>query len=264
MMFINKTVWITGASSGIGEALVLNLAKQGAKLIISSRREDVLLKIKEKCGDNKKNITVQTLDLANPASIIAAADAVLKQIDKLDYVFLNGGISQRSLTQETEIETDRKLMEVNYFGTIGLTKKILPFFIKQGFGHFVVTSSISGVFGFPLRSAYSAAKHALHGYFDSLRAEHVVNNINVTIACPGRIKTNISVNAIGPDGKPTGTMDNAQNTGMTAEKCANQMIKAAAKNKKEVYIGKKEILMVYFKRYIPALYYKLASSVKRN
>ena len=263
-MFKNKTVWITGASSGIGEALVLNLAKQGAKLIISSRRENVLMAIKEKCGANKNSVTVQTLDLANPENINAAADAVLSQLKTLDYVFLNGGISQRSLTQETSIETDRKMMEVNYFGTIGLTKKILPFFIEQGFGHFIVTSSISGVFGFPLRSAYSAAKHALHGYFDSLRAEHVENNINVTIACPGRIKTNISVNAIGSDGKPTGKMDNAQNTGMSAEECASQMIKAAAKKKKEVYIGNKEILMVYFKRYIPALFYKLAATVERN
>ena len=198
-MFKNKTVWITGASSGIGEALVLNLAKQGARIIISSRRIEALDAVKEKCGDQKDNIIVQQLDLSSTENVEAAAQNVLSKIDRLDYVFHNGGISQRSLTHETSLEIDRKLMEVNFFGAISLTKQILPMFIQQGFGHFIITSSLTGICGIPLRSAYCASKHALHGYFDTLRAEHVKNNINVTIVCPGFIKTNISSNAIGND-----------------------------------------------------------------
>ena len=261
-MYKDKTVWITGASSGIGEALVLNFAKQGALVIISSRRIEALEEVKAKCGANKNNVIVQPLDLSSPENINTSAQTALSKIDRLDYVFHNGGISQRSLTHETNIDIDRKLMEVNYFGTIALTKKILPFFLQQGFGHFIITSSLSGVFGFPLRSAYCASKHALHGYFDTLRAEQVKNNIYVTIVCPGFIKTNISVNAIGKDGKSTGQFDNSQNSGMSAEQCARKMIDAATKKKKEIYIGNREISMIYFKRYLPFIYYKLAASVK--
>ncbi|MCT4622971.1 MAG: SDR family oxidoreductase [Schleiferiaceae bacterium] len=261
MSYKNKTVWITGASSGIGEALTLNLAEQGAHLIISSRRSESLEKLAERC-EKAASILIVPLDLEDEQSVQNAADEVLEKIKELHYVFHNGGISQRSLTHETSLDIDHKLMQVNYFGAISLTKRILPVFLNQGFGHFVVTSTISGVFGFPLRSAYSASKHALHGYFDSLRAEHVKNNIDVTIVCPGRIKTNISLNAIGADGKATGVMDDAQNNGMSADLCAKKMLKAVEKKKKEIYIGGKEILMVYFKRFIPSLYYKLAATVK--
>lgn len=261
MSFKGKTVWVTGASSGIGKAVTLQLAEQGADLIISSRRIESLEEVKELCK-GAASVKVVALDLESDKSVQAAAYEVLGSISKLDYMFHNGGISQRSLTQETSLDVDKKLMQVNYFGAVSLTKRILPVFMKQQSGHFVVTSTISGVFGFPLRSAYAASKHALHGYFDSLRAEHVKNNIDVTIVCPGRIKTNISVNAIGKDGKATGKMDDAQNFGMPVEECARQMIKAVSKKKKEVYIGRKEILMVYFKRYIPSLYYKLAATVK--
>ncbi len=263
MTFKDKTVWITGASSGIGEAITLQLAAQGADLIISSRRKETLEALKLKCA-GAKHVAVVPLDLEDDASIQDAADEVLSKISKLDFMFHNGGTSQRSLTHETNLEVDQKLMQINYFGAISLTKRILPLYIKQGFGHFVITSTISGVFGFPLRSAYAASKHALHGYFDSLRAEHRENNIDVTIVCPGRIKTNISVNALGADGKATGKLDDAQNFGMPAEKCASIMLRAVGKKKKEIYIGGKEILMVYFKRFIPTLYYKLAATVKRD
>ena len=263
LTFKDKTVWITGASSGIGEALTRQLAAQGADLIISSRRKETLETLKSKCT-GAKNVLVVPLDLEDDSTIQAAADEVLSKTSKLDYMFHNGGISQRSLTQETKLEVDHRLMQINYFGAVSLTKRILPLYIKQGFGHFVVTSTISGVFGFPLRSAYAASKHALHGYFDSLRAEHRENNIDVTIVCPGRIRTNISLNALGTDGKATGKLDDAQNSGMPAEKCASIMLKAVGKKKKEIYIGGKEILMVYFKRFIPLVYYKLAATVKRD
>jgi short-subunit dehydrogenase len=258
----STTVWIIGASTGIGEALVLNWAKRGATVIISSRSKKSLEAVKERCGSHQNNVIIETLDLENSDSIVTAADNVLKNISQLDYVFLNGGLSQRALVHETGLETDRKLMEVNYFGNVILAKKILPYFLKQGYGHFTVTSSFTGVMGIPFRSSYAAAKHALHGFFDSLRAEYVKEHISVTIVCPGYVKTNISVNAIGPGGIPTGVMDPSQNTGMLPEKCAQKMIDATIKREKEVYFGGKEVLMIYFKKYLPFLYYKFAAGIK--
>lgn len=260
----NKTVWITGASSGIGEALALNWAAKGADLILSARTESALEAVGKKCRTGSNKVIIQIMDLASPESINQAFSNTITQIDRLDYIFLNGGLSQRSLVAETNIHIDRMLMEINYFGNVFLSKLALQFFINQGHGHFVITSSLTGVFGIPLRSSYSASKHALHGFFDSLRAEQVHNNIKVTIVCPGFIKTNISVNALSSTGQPTGIMDKAQNNGISADVCAKKMISAALSNKKEVYIGGKEVLMVYFKRYFPFIYYKLASRVRPN
>jgi len=259
-----ETAWITGASSGIGEGLVLLLAKTGMRLIISSRNEEALKSVKAKCGVQSENIRILPLDLGDALSVQKAVESVFSTERKVDYVFLNGGLSQRSLASETDLTVDRHLMEVNYFGTVGMAKNILPHFLKQGGGHFVVTSSLAGIFGFPLRSSYSATKHALHGFFETLRAEQHGNNIKVTMACPGRIATNISMNALGSDGRPTNVLDEAQKNGMPAIECARRMIKAAEKNKKEVYIGGVDVLMAYFRRYIPSIYYKLVTRVKPN
>lgn len=255
----DKTIWITGASSGIGEALTINLAAQGAKLIISSRRPEALDVVKEKCGANRdKIVAIEPLDLGSTESVNQAADKVLSSFKSIDYMFHNGGMSQRSLAEETGIEIDRRLMEVNYFGAVALTKRVLPVFIGQQSGHFVVTSSLCGIVGIPLRAAYCASKHALHGYFDTLRAEQKTNGIHVTIACPGFVRTNISLNAIDRDGVATGKMYKAQQEGMAPEVCARKILLGVASKKKEMYIGGKEILMGYFKRYLPPLYYSLA------
>tara|TARA_R110002050_G_scaffold11122_2_gene37859 strand:+ start:61091 stop:61900 length:810 start_codon:yes stop_codon:yes gene_type:complete len=262
--FSHKTVWITGASAGIGKEQAIQLASENTTIILSSRNEESLNKVAQLCQEKGANTDVLPLDLGNPESIQSAVSHVLAKHPKLDIVFHNGGVSSRSMTYETSIEVDRKLMEINYFGAMSITKLLLPRFMEQKSGHFVVTSSIAGVFGFPLRSSYSASKHALHGYFDSLRAELVAYNIHVTIVCPGRIQTDISKNALGKDGKATGKMDEGQKNGMAVEKCVKQILKATKKKKKEIYVGNEEILMVYFKRYLPSIYYYLAARVKPN
>ena len=263
-MLKGKTIWINGASSGIGKALAVECAKKGADLIISSRKKDALDDVKKICEKNSVKVKVVMLDLESPSSIDVATAEVLESVNVIDYVFLNGGLSQRSYIVDSPIDIDRKMMEINYFGNIYLAKKILPFFINQGHGHFTVTTSLTGVFGIPLRSSYAASKHALHGFFDTLRAEQKANNINVTIVCPGFIQTDISKNALDGKGNPTGKMDEAQSNGMSTQKCAKKMISATLNRKKEVYIGGKELLMVYFKKYLPFLYYFLASRVKPN
>ena len=172
----------------------------------------------------------------------------------IDILFNNGGISQRSLAKDTLISVDKKIMDINYLGTVALTKALLPHFIEQNKGHFVVTTSIVGKVGTPLRSSYAASKHALHGFFDSLRAEVYKNNIDVTLVCPGFVQTNVSKNALTGDGTPQNKMDKATDNGLTSEVFSKKMLKAVKNRKQEVYIGGfKEKLGVYTKRFFPKL-----------
>lgn len=253
----NAVCWVTGASAGIGEALVYELAKKGAKLIISARREEKLQEVKQRSGLSEDRIYLLPLDLEDVQSLSAKAREAISAFGRVDMLFNNGGISQRGMALETPLEVDRKLMEVNYFGTIALTKAIVPHMVANKHGHIIVTSSLVGKFGSPWRTSYAAAKHALHGFFDSLRTELHDEQVKITIACPGFIKTDVSVNALGADGKATGEMDNAQANGMPAEQCARKMINAAERNKLEVVIGGFETNGVLIKRFFPGLFAKL-------
>ena len=261
MSFEGKVIWITGASSGIGEALAYEWSKLGARLILSARRENELERVKGACKYSDRCVVVP-LDLSRQEDIEAVADRMLQQFGTIDFLVNNGGISQRSLVIETEIAVDRRIMEVDYFSGVVLTKKLLPAMVAKGSGHIIAISSIVGMFGFPLRSAYSAAKHAMHGFYESVWAELNSQGIRVTVVCPGRILTNVSLHALTKDGAPHGEMDHGQANGIEAATCALKIIKAVRKNKKEVYIGKKDLLMIYFKRYIPWLYYRLVSKVQ--
>lgn len=189
---------------------------------------------------------------------------IVQKYTSIDYLLLNGGVSQRSLVYETPIEIDRKLMEINYFGNIALTKAVLPQMIRQQKGHIIVVSSIVGKFGFPFRSAYAASKHALHGFFETLRVEQKKDNIHVTIVVPGRVKTNISINALNKEGKQYGEMDPGQDKGISAQSCSKKIIKAIKKDKKEVLIGGKELVMVKIRTYFPCLFYRIIDKVKAN
>jgi len=260
-MFEGKVIWITGASSGIGEALAYEWSKLGAQLILSARRESELERVKASCVYSDR-CTVAPLDLSRQEDIETLADDILQKFGTVDILVNNGGVSQRSMVIETDVAVDRRIMEVDYFSGVILTKKLLPAMVAKGDGHIVAISSIVGKFGFPLRSAYSAAKHAMHGFYESLWAELHTQGIRVTVVCPGRILTSISLNALTKDGAPHGEMDHGQANGISAETCARKIIKAVQKNKKEVYIGKKDLLMIYFKRYIPWLYYRLVSKVQ--
>ncbi|WP_291862729.1 SDR family oxidoreductase [Marinilabilia sp.] len=258
----NKIIWITGASSGIGQALAIALAYEGAHLILSARNEAKLGIIQKACRRYTSFCIIEPLDLSKSENIDDHVDNVIKQTGSIDILINNAGVSQRALAMETPIEIDRRIMEVNFFGTVSLTKRILPYMLKQNSGNIIAVSSISGKFGFPLRTTYSASKHAVQGFFESLRAELKNENIKVTIVSPGRIKTNISLNAITTDGSPYNIMDAGQAGGMSPEKCAKKIISAIKKQRKEVLIGNKEILMVYIRRWLPALYHRLVTKVK--
>ena len=254
MFFSDKIVWITGASSGIGKALALELSNQNAKLILSSRNKDDLALVKAACK-NPDRVKIITLDLEDYTNLQPKADKAIAAFGTVDILVNNGGISQRSLVKDTAILVDKRIMDINYLGTVVLTKAILPHFIKNKNGHFVVTTSIVGKIGTPLRSSYAASKHALHGFFDSLRAEIHQENIAVTLVCPGFINTNISKNALTGNGTPQQKMDAATANGIEPERFAKIMLKAIEQRKEEVYIsGAKEKLGVYIKRLFPKIF----------
>ncbi len=259
MAYINRTVWIIGASSGIGKALAIDLAKQKANLIISSRNIHELNKVQNECLLHTNNCEIVPVDLSQPSDYKKETKNIIDKFTTIDYLFLVSGVSQRSIISETPIEIDRKIMEINYFGNISISKAVLPYMINQKSGHIIPVSSIVGKFGFPLRSAYSASKHALHGYYETLRAEQSHNNIKVTIVIPGRVVTNISKNALLKDGTNYKKMDDGQANGITSESCSKQIIKAVNSNRKEVLIGGKEIAMVWIRRFLPFLFYRFAN-----
>ncbi|MEQ8924813.1 MAG: SDR family oxidoreductase [Fulvivirga sp.] len=257
----NKVVWLTGASSGIGEALAYALSEKGCKLIISARRESELERVKSSCAA-PENVKILFLDLSDAETLKTKVSDAVSLYGSIHILINNGGISQRSLAANTSLEVDRKLMEINYFGTIALTKYLLPHFKKQDGGHIAVVTSLVGKFGTPYRSGYAASKHALHGFFDALRAEVYHDNIRITMVCPGFVKTNVSVNALTEDGTNLNKMDDAQANGMPANVFARKMIRAIEKNKAEVNIGGKEVYGVYLKRFFPALFNTIVRRAK--
>jgi short-subunit dehydrogenase len=258
----DKVVWITGASSGIGEALAKAFAKEGSRLVLSSRRKEELERVKKELRLDDSHCLVVPLDLGETSSIDSITEQVIARFGRIDILVNNGGISQRSLTRDTPLEIDRKIMEINFFGTVALTKSVLPQLLKQKSGAIVVISSVAGKFGFFLRSAYSASKHALHGFFESLRMEVYNDNIKVLIVCPGKIRTNISVNALKEDGSPHNVMDKSQDEGLSADECAKQILDALKKNKKEILIGGKETRAVWLKRMFPGMFTEMIRKQK--
>lgn len=259
-----RNIWITGASSGIGEALALNWAASGTTLILSGRKREQLERVAADCRQKGAHTEIVAFDLTNEDEISAATQQVQTIIPKIDILVNNGGIGQRSYITKTPPEVSRRIMETDFWGHVNLTRHILPFMVKNGGGSIVVISSLSGLFGFPQRSMYCAAKHALHGFFETLRLEHHKDNIHVTMVCPGRVKTNISFHALTANGKEHGQMDKGQENGVTAEYCASRIDKALSKHKKQVIIGKKEVLMPYLKRFVPGLFYWIALRIDPN
>lgn len=255
--FKDKVIWITGASSGIGEAVAIEFAKQGARLILSARREEELQRVAKETQLPELDLMILPFDLNDTSKASALAAQVINKFGRIDLLINNGGFSQRSEAMETSEEIERQIIEVNYFAHVNLTKAVLPYMKRQKSGQLVVVSSITGKFGFYLRSSYSAAKHALHGYFESLRLETEKLGIATLIVCPGKIKTGVSINAITSHGTKHDEMDASHLDSMSSEECALQIISAIKSGKEEIFVGGKEILMVRIKRLFPQLFSKL-------
>lgn len=256
--FKNKTALITGGGTGIGEALAYEYAKKGANVILTGRRIEPLQEVQKKCMQLGVEAWCKTVDMEKSETIDELVAWMHNEGHQIDFLLLNAGISQRALTLETDISVDRRLMEVNYFGGIYLVKSLKEMFLKNGV-HIAVVSSVSGVFGFPVRSAYCASKHAIHGFYETIALEYP--QIKTTILIPGRIHTDVSKNALDGKGNATGIMDPGQANGYDVNKCAKVAIKAIAKGKHQKVIGGFDTIMVPFYKYIPWLFRLIARNV---
>lgn len=256
MKIQGKTAWITGASFGIGESLAVDLFSRGATVILSARNTEKLSALKKKFDTIAEGrCFVVPCDVTRQDDIIRACEQVKNTVRRVDILILNAGVSQRSFALDTDLAVDRALFEVNFFGSIAVTKAILPWMISNGGGHLVVISSMAGKYGFRMRSAYAASKHALHGFYETLRAELHDKNVKVTLVCPGRVKTDISVNSVVGDGSRYGKMDAGQANGVPVARCAQIIVRSIIHNRKEVFIGGKELFLLTVKRLCPPLYY---------
>lgn len=249
-----ERVWITGASSGIGEACSYEYARGGASLVLTSTSADKLEAVAQRCREiGAAEVCVLPYDLSQPEGIADLCDAAWEAFGGLEIVFCNAGVSQRTTVDGTSVDMLRKLMEINYFAPVAMAKELLLRMVAAGGGRIAVTTSIAGYFGFPLRCGYSASKHALYGFFETLQAEYADKGISVTMVCPGRVRTNISLNALAEGGAKYGKMDPGQAGGIPADKAARRIVRAIARRRREVLVGGKELLMVYVKRFLPGL-----------
>jgi short-subunit dehydrogenase len=261
-IFNGKVVWVTGASSGIGEALVYAFAARGATVIASSNQPEELERVMSNSTKSGGKAISAPFDLSETSGIDDIVAAQIAKTGTIDFLINIGGISQRATIEETPLWLDRKIMEINYFGTIALTKAVLPYMIRQGSGHVLATSSISGRFGFPLRSAYSASKQALHGFFETLHLENKKHNIRASVIIPGRVRTNISLHALDAQGREHGKLDEGQAGGIMPEKAARQIIRGITSNKREILVGSSELIMLHIRRYLPFLFFRIADRIK--
>lgn len=245
-------VWITGASSGLGAALARAFASEGARLVLSARRKEALERVRSECAKPEAHAVVP-LDLACSAGFPALAEEVMRTCGRIDLLINNGGVSQRGLALETTEAVERRIMEVDYFGTVALTKAVAPHLVRRRSGRIVVISSVMGYLGTPMRSSYAAAKHALHGYFDSLRAELWRDGVRVTIVCPGYVRTAVSANALTADGSQHERLDGKTARGMDPASCAAKIVAGLSRGKDEIHVGGGELWGIWLQRWAPRL-----------
>lgn len=258
--FQGKTVWLTGASSGIGEALAMELSRRGAKLILSARREQLLQQVRNNCVDSSSH-QVLPLDLSDARQAVAEVED-WGQLDCVDVLINNAGLSQRAYAVDTVDHVDRHLMEVNYFSAVALTKAVLPHMLRRRQGHVVAIGSVMSKIGTPYRSAYAASKHALQGFFDCLRAEVHDQGVRVTLVHPGFVKTPISYSALTADGTPLDQMAVAQAKAMSADEFARRALRGIERGGDDLLIGGRELWGVFLQRCCPSLFRRLVRRVK--
>jgi len=247
----NQVIWIVGGSSGIGEGLVYYYAALGAKLIISARSTDKLYHVKTSSKGNPMNIHVLPVDLENTASLQNKAEEALRIFGRIDTLILSAGVTQRALAIETSLLTAQKIMNINYWGPVAITQAVLPAMLNRNYGHIVVMSSLMGKIGTRFRSSYAASKHALHGYFESLRPEIYDNNVHISMVCPGFVNTALGEKALKGNGELYGKKDTVHSEAMSVEQFIKRAMPHLAKQKEEVFIAGREIKVIWASKYLP-------------
>lgn len=264
--FSHKVVWITGASSGIGEALAAQCATKGAKLVLSARNEAELNRVAVTCRENGANdVFVLPMDVSQHDSLNALAQQVLSQYGQVDLLINNAGVSQRSFCIDTDFSVYRQMMDINVLGQIALTQAVLPAMVARGEGHIAVTASVAGKIGAPLRTGYCAAKHAVMGFFDSLRTEVTADGIQVTTIVPGYIQTGVAKNALRGDGQSTGETDDDIAGGMDVNECASVIIAGFEEGTPEIAVGSgPEMGILDLKRSDPIACFELTAQMAQQ
>ncbi|WP_298144983.1 SDR family oxidoreductase [uncultured Acinetobacter sp.] len=260
--FAHKVVWITGASSGLGEALAKAFAEQDAQVILTARRGEVLEQVRQSLKHPERHL-VMSADVTNESQMRHAYAEVLQHKGRIDLLINNAGLSQRALITDTTMHTERAIMEVDYFSQVFLTKTVLPTFLQQKTGRIVFISSVAGLLGTQYRATYSAAKAAIHMWANSLRAEVAEHGVKVSVVFPGFVKTNVSFNALNGEGQPQGYQDTAIENGLNADEFAQVVLKALAEGQEYVVVGGlKEKLGVWVSRLSPHILYKMIRNIK--
>lgn len=252
MSLANTIVWITGASSGIGRALAIESARQGAHLMLTARRMEALEDTRRACERPDDHRCLQH-DVTDRDAHEGIMRAILSTWGRLDIVVLNAGIGQRGSVAETSPQVERNVMEVNYFGQTEVMHAVLPHFLERNAGQAVVISSIMGKLSTPRRATYAASKHALHGYFEGLRAELNHTGIAITLLCTGYIRTEISYHSVRAEGQPHGEMDDQHRDAMPPDVYARKAVRAIQRRRPVAYIGGPERFAPLLERISPAL-----------
>jgi dehydrogenase/reductase SDR family member 7B len=227
--------WITGASSGIGEALACAVAANGARVILSGRDVAALDAVAAACGpDRALVLPFEATDFSTLPDIVARAT---EWAGRIDCLVNNAGISQRSLALDSDFLVYERIIAVDLLAPIALTQALLPRFAAQGGGRIIAISSVAGIVGVPLRTAYSAAKHGIFGYFDALRAETAHLGVDVLVVAPGSIRTNVSRNALSADGTRRGESDPAIENGLPPAQLASAILEALEAGQRELILS---------------------------
>lgn len=252
MRFDGQVAWVTGASDGIGAALAKELAREGARLVLTARRREALERVALECAPAQ--VVVLPADLLDLDALPELAAQAERAFGQLDLVVNNAGVSQRGTALDTELSVVQELLALNFLAPVAITRAVLPAMIARGSGRIAVTSSVAGHVGTPLRSSYAASKHAVQGWFDSLRAELHGSGVSVTVLSPGYIQTQIATRARTADGTAHGRDGKGNAHGLSPERCAARMVTALHRREREVFIGGPEVYAVYLKRFVPGLF----------
>lgn len=253
---MQHTYWITGASSGIGEALARELSKTGASLLLSARRTNELERVKSSCT-HPDRVKLLTLDLADFEKAPAWVEQAIATMGHINVLINNGGVGQFGSALETTVRVEEQIYAVNFRAPVALTKALMPHFQQQGSGRVVSIASIAGEFGQRNLAAYSASKAALIRYMESWNEELVGSNIKLQVVSPGFINTSVTLNSLDPKGNPLNKNSPAQENGMPAEDFARKTVRFMKSNRFYTRIGRKELLAVPFHFFFPRIFYRL-------
>ena len=254
---------MTGASSGIGEALAHAFAREGARVVVTARRKEALDEVAARSAAPDRVVVVPA-DFEDPEQIAQAHARVADEVGPVDVLVNNAGLTQWSKAAETSMAVVRRIMEVNFFSAVDLTQRVVQDMLTRGRGHIVVMSSLNGHVGTPKASTYAASKHALQGYFEALRAELSKTEIRVTMVCPGFVDTGVGARSLTGDGDPMGERAKPPKKAIRADAVAAQTLDAVARGRPEIFPGGAEVAGVYLKRLSPRLIRRLiARQVKR-